>query len=187
MRRARALLVSLTIGVTALAPGLAAGQAGGELTVDELVARALTDNPDLKAVRIDVEAAMARVRQAALRPNPMLELGGQKAISPDNNLSIGVTVPLDLNGRKDGRVGVAEREVEVRRAQAADRERRLRADVRTKAGDVLAARRTLAVTDELLQANRDALSLVEARVRQGAAPSLEANLMRVEVARLDAG
>jgi len=45
MHRARVLLVSLTIGVTVLAPGLAAGQAGGELTVDGLVARALTDNP----------------------------------------------------------------------------------------------------------------------------------------------
>ena len=49
----------------------------------------------------------------------MLELGGQKALSPDNNLSVGVTLPLDLNGRKDGRVGVAERELEMRRAQVA--------------------------------------------------------------------
>src|SRR2546422_4011271 len=72
MCRARALLVSLMIGVTALAPGLAAGQAGGELTVDEIVARALTDNPDLKAARIDVEAATARVQQAGLRPDPRL-------------------------------------------------------------------------------------------------------------------
>jgi len=180
--RGLTLLAGLFAGVST-----AGAQPARDLTVDEWVTLALANNPEIRAARAELDAAAARVRQAALRPNPMLELGGQKAISPDNNLSIGVTVPLDLNGRKDGRVGVAEREVEVRRAQAADRERRLRADVRTRAGDVLAARRTLAVTDELLQANRDALSLVEARVRQGAAPSLEANLMRVEVARLDAG
>jgi cobalt-zinc-cadmium efflux system outer membrane protein len=83
------------------------------------VARALADNPDLRAVHADVDAAVGRLRQAGLRPNPMLELGGQKAISPDSNLNIGVTLPLDLNGRVDGRVGVAQRELEMKRAQVA--------------------------------------------------------------------
>ena len=55
-----------------------------------------------------------------------------------------------------------------------------------KAGEYLAARRNLGVTDELLQVNRDALGLVQNRVRQGAAPALEENLMLVEVNRLDA-
>jgi len=186
MHRARVLLVSLTIGVTALAPGLAAGQAGGELTVDELVVRALTDNPDLKAVRIDVEAATARVQQAGLRPNPMLELGGQKALSPDNNLNIGVSLPLDLNGRKEGRVAVAERELDTKRQQVADRERRLRADVRMKAGEVLAAQRSLRVIEDLLRVNRDGLTVVGNRVREGAAPSLDESMQVVEVNRLDA-
>jgi len=176
------LMLGASVGVSA-----AVAQPAKDLTVDEWVTLALANNPELRAARAEVEAATARVQQAALRPNPMLDLGGQKAISPDNNLSVGLTVPLDLNGRKEGRVGVAQREVEVRRAHVADRERRLRADVRMKAGDVLAARRTLGVTDELLQANRQALALVEARVRQGAAPALEENLIRVEVNRLDAG
>src|SRR5262250_2116068 len=96
-------LVVLAIGLVALAPGLAVGQTAAELTVDELVARALTDNPDLKAARIEVEAAASRVQQAGFRPNPMLEIGGQKAISPDNNVNIGLSLPLDLNGRKEGR------------------------------------------------------------------------------------
>ena len=167
--------------------GAAGAQPARDLAVDEWVALALANNPELRAARAELEAAAARVQQAGLRPNPMLDLGGQKAISPDNNLSVGLTVPLDLNGRKEGRVGVAEREVDVRRAQIAERERRLRADVRMKAGDVLAARRTLSVTDELVRANRQALALVEERVRQGAAPALEENLMRVEVNRLEAG
>ena len=116
----------------------------------------------------------------------MLELGGQKALSPDNNVTIGLTVPLDLNGRKEGRVGVAERELQMKRAQVRDRERRLAADVRMKAGEMLATRRGLAVTDDLLSVNRDALRLVQDRVRQGATPALEENLMLVEVNRLDA-
>jgi len=180
------MLLLLAIGLVALAPGPAVGQTAAELTVDELIARALTDNSDLKAARIEVEAAAARVQQAGLRPNPMLEIGGQKAISPDNNLNIGLSLPLDLNGRKEGRVGVAERELDGKRRQVADRERRLRADVRMKAGEVLAARRSLGVIDELLQTNRDGLAVVGNRVREGAAPSLDESLQLVEVNRLDA-
>jgi cobalt-zinc-cadmium efflux system outer membrane protein len=186
MGRTIPMLALLTIGFASVMPGRAVGQLAVELTVDELVARALADNPDLKAVRIDVEAAAARVQQAGLRPNPMLELGGQKAISPDNNLSIGVSLPLDLNGRKEGRIGVAERELDTRRRQVADRERRLRAEVGMKAGEVLAAQRSLRVIDDLLRVNRAGLAVVGNRVREGAAPSLDENLQVVEVNRLEA-
>jgi cobalt-zinc-cadmium efflux system outer membrane protein len=157
-----------------------------EVTVDEFVARALAGHPELRAARAEIDAAAGRLRQAGLRPNPMLDLGGQKALGPDNNLMAGLTIPLDLNGRREGRLGVAEGELAVRRAQLADRERRLRADVRLKTGEVLAARRNLEVTDELLAVNREALGLVRERVARGAVPALEEGLLLVEVNRLDA-
>ncbi len=160
--------------------------AAGEVTADELVARALAENPDVRAAQADVEAAKGRLVQAGLRPNPMLDLGGQKALGTDNNLMVGVTLPLDLNRRKEGRVGVAERELEMKQAQVIDRVRRLRADVRMKAADVLGARRDLEVTDDLLRVNREALRLVGERARRGAVPPLEENLLLVEVNRLEA-
>src|SRR5206468_4014580 len=178
-------LVLLLVAALA-ATGVAQAQPGSELTVDEVVARALADNPDLRAARAEIDAAIGRLRQAGLRPNPMLELGGQKALSSDNNLTVGVSVPLDLNGRKEGRVGVAEREVELKRAQVRDRERKLRAEVRVKAGELLAARRNLGVTEDLLGVNRDALGLLHERVQRGATPPLEESLLQVEVNRLDA-
>jgi cobalt-zinc-cadmium efflux system outer membrane protein len=182
----RALVIAVALGALT-APGAASGQpVPVEVTVDELVARAVADNPELQAVRAEVEAAQARTRQAALRPNPMLELGGQKALGPDNNLSIGLVVPLDLNGRKEGRVGVAEREAEVKGAHLADRERRLRADVRLRAGEVLVARRNLEVADQLLTVNKDGLALIGRRVGEGAATPLEESVAQVEVHRLEA-
>jgi cobalt-zinc-cadmium efflux system outer membrane protein len=157
------------------------------MTVDELVSHALRQNAELAAARAEVDAAIGRLRQAGLRPNPMLDLGGQQNVSgPDNNVSVGVSVPLDLNGRKDGRVGVADRELAMKRAQLADRERRLRAEVRLKAGEVLAAARNVEVTGELLEVNRTGFRLLRERVRTGAVPPLEGNLMQVEVNRLDA-
>ena len=156
------------------------------MTVDEVVTRALAENPELRAARADVEAAAGRLQQAGLRPNPMLDLGYQKALTPDNNFMVGLTLPLDLNGRKDGRVGVAEREIALKRAQVLDRERRLRADVRVKAGELLAVRRNVRTTEELLQVNQDALRVVRDRVREGAAPALDESLQLVEVNRLEA-
>ena len=186
--RAPLCVVVLVVATAVPAAWVDAQPAGGagSVTVDELVERALAESPDLRATRAEIEAARGRVTQAGLRPNPTLDLAGQKALGPDNNLMVGVTLPLDLNGRKAGRVAVAERELAVKRAGVADRERRLRAEVRVKAGEWFAARRTLAVTEELLQANRAALFVVEARAREGAVPPLEASLLLVEVNRLEA-
>jgi cobalt-zinc-cadmium efflux system outer membrane protein len=117
----------------------------------------------------------------------MLDVGFQKSVTgPDNNFIAGVTLPLDLNRRQAGRLGVAGRELALKQAQMAERERMLRAEVRLKAGELLAARRNLGITEELLAANRQALGLVRERVHRGGAPSLEEHLMLVEVNRLDA-
>jgi len=161
--------------------------APGPVTVDQVVERAMADNPELRAMRAEVDAARGRLLQAGLRPNPMLDLGGQANVSgPDNNVNVGLSIPLDLNGRKAGRVGVAEREIDMKQAQVSDRERRLSAEVRLKAGDLLAARRNLEFTEELLGTNQKGLGLVRDRVQQGAAPTLEENLVLVEVNRLEA-
>jgi len=183
-----AAVVLVLVGAVG-APGTLLAQSGagaGEHTADELVARALRDNPELAALRAEVEAAQGRLRQAGLRPNPMVELNGQKALGPDHNLGIGVTLPLDLNGRKEGRVGVAEGELGMRHARLVEGERRLRAEVRARVGDLLAARRDVEVTDRLLEVNRDALRLVGERAARGAVPPLDESLLLVEVNRLEA-
>jgi outer membrane protein, heavy metal efflux system len=188
MRRHGALLLSLILGMATVQSGGAQGLGGpGVSTVNELVARALADNLDLQAARAEIEAARGRLLQAGLRPNPMLDLGAQHSVTgPDNNLNVGVTLPLDLNRRKAGRVGVVERELELKEAQVLNRARELGAEVRMKAGEVLAAQRNLRITEELLDINRQALQLIGGRVQRGAVPALEESLQRVEVNRLDA-
>jgi cobalt-zinc-cadmium efflux system outer membrane protein len=189
-RRWGSLLLALIITMAGTEDGV--GQAAEPreapaFSVEALVERALAGNPELQAARAEVEAARGRLLQAGLRPNPMLDLGFQKTVSgPDNNVMVGVTLPLDLNRRRAGRLGVAERELALKEAQVAERERMLRAEVRLKAGELLAARRNLGITQELLGANRQALGLVQERVRRGSAPELDERLMRVEVNRLEA-
>jgi cobalt-zinc-cadmium efflux system outer membrane protein len=186
----RTILLIGLLGVSMIAAHEVAqvAAATGNVTVDDLVARALADNPDLQAIQAEVDAANGRLQQAGLRPNPLLELGVQQNVTgPDNNVTAGLTVPLDLNGRKAGRVGVAAGELEIKRAQVAERARLLRAEVRMKAGELLAVQRNLRFTEELLQVNREALDLLHTRVNRGAAPPLEEKMLRVEVNRLEAG
>lgn len=185
MRR-HAIVLVLALGGLALAPPAGAAPLAA-LTVDELVARGLAENPVLRAARAEIDAARGRLTQAGLRPNPMLDLSGtQNASGPDNMQMIGLTWPLDLGGRKDARLSVAGRELAVKQAEVADRERRLAAEIRTKAGEVLAAARNLKVTDDLIAANQTLHELVSKRAAEGAAPALDEQLLLVEVTRLEA-
>ncbi len=156
-------------------------------TVEELAARAVAENGDLLAGRQEVAAAQGGLLQAGLRANPMVQTSGMKAAnSPMNSFMLGASLPLELFQRKERRVEVARGEVTVSEFEQADRERRLRAMVESKFGDVLAARRDLSFTVDLLALNRQALELTQARADSGAAPRLDADLLRVEVNRIDA-
>jgi cobalt-zinc-cadmium efflux system outer membrane protein len=155
------------------------------MKADEAVAYALTHNPELLAVRQDVEAARARVRQARLRPNPMLDINGQRVIvGTDNSLMVSGTLPLELGGRRAARVSVAEREVEIQEQMVRDRERTLAAEVRGKFGEALADALKLGFTEDLLTASQRGYRLVVARVVEGRTPPLEQNMVLVEVNRL---
>ena len=155
------------------------------MTADEAVKYALTHNPELDAARKEVEAAQALVRQAALRANPMLDVGGSRMVGgPDNSLMVSARLPLELGGRRSARILVAEREVEMGEQMVKDRERMLAAEVRSKFGEALAEVLKLGFTTELLDTSRRGYEIVAARVVEGRTPPLEQNMVLVEVNRL---
>jgi cobalt-zinc-cadmium efflux system outer membrane protein len=164
--------------------GLYFDPAGG-VTADEAVARALAANGELLAMRKEVESARALVKQAASRANPRLDVWGAKAVNmPDSELMVEGMLPLELGGRREARVRVAGREVEVREAALADRERVVAAEVRAKFGEALAEVLKLGVTEELLNNSQRGYRLVVARVLEGRTAPLEQNQVLVEVNRL---
>src|SRR5215467_11786904 len=123
----------------------------GGATADEIVRYALEHNGELGAARQMIAEATGRLHQAGLKPNPMLESSYQKAVTTtDNSFTIGAELPLELGGRRPARVAVAERELEMRRAEAADFERKLAADVRAKYADAVVAARNLKLAEEAL-------------------------------------
>ena len=157
----------------------------GGMTADEAVAYALAHNAELQAVRKEIEAAQALVKQAGLRPNPMFDVSGSQMVNGrDYSLMASGTLPMELGGRRSARIRVAEREVEIREQMVADRERMLAGEIRAKFGEALAEILKLGFTEELLTTTRRGYRLVVARVVEGRTAPLEQNMVLVEVNRL---
>jgi len=154
--------------------------------LDAAVARAVAQEPGLRAARLEVDVARGERQQAALRPNPVFsvehrdEPGGTDAFT-----TAGVEWPLDLF-RRPGRVQTAERTVRVAELSIEEEQRVLVAEVRFRYGAAAAAIREVGVVDETVLAAQQQLRAVRARVEAGNAPPLEADLLEVEVRRLEA-
>ncbi|HTH52242.1 MAG TPA: TolC family protein, partial [Pyrinomonadaceae bacterium] len=95
-------------------------------------------------------------------------------------------LPLELGGRRSARIRVAQRELEIRQQAAAEQERRLAADVRTKYGETLAAIFKLMFTESMLANAEQNYSLTIAKVNEGRTPPLEGNQELVELNRIRA-
>ena len=156
------------------------------MTAAAAVTYALAHNAELEAARKEIDAAKGMVKQARLRANPVLDVEGTRQIPPgkDNTIMAGVTLPLELNGRRPARIAVAERQVEVREREVQNAERVLAGEVRMKFGDALAAALKLSFTDQSIAANQQSFNLIAARVAEGATPPLEQNMALVELNRL---
>lgn len=173
-----------TQGVPAVTTTRYLDQADG-MTADEAVLAALNNNGELIALRQERDAARAMVKQAGLRANPSVDIGGTRQVKGmDNSLMVEGMLPLELGGRRAARIRVAERELEIREKAVEERERMLAADVRMKFGESLAAVSKLGFADEILTAIFEEYRLVQARVAEGKIAPLEENMTLVEVNRL---
>jgi outer membrane protein, heavy metal efflux system len=155
------------------------------MTADAAVALALENNGEIQAMRKEVEASRALVKQAGLRANPKVTASGAKQIGgADNNQMAEAMLPLELGGRRAARIAVARRELEIREFALENQERLLAAEVRVKFGEALAAIKKLDVTEKTLAAAKQGYELVAARVVEGKTAPLEQNIFLVEVNRL---
>ena len=186
------LIVALMTGVSASAQTPDQKPAAGRyldpvngLSLEQAIARALEQEPSLRAVRSEIEVARGMRLQASLRPNPSVSFERREVpAGTDNQTTVAVEWPLDLF-RRGRRVAVADREVTAVQLAVADRERLLAAEVRMRYGDVLATVRDLAIVDELVATTRRQLELLRSRVEEGATPPLERDLLTVELRRLE--
>ena len=183
-KRARLLVPGILCFLTS-APVLAAETQ--QLALPQVVEVSLQNNGDLKSFREEKGIRDAGKTRAGLLPNPTLDLeGGTGALtgsSAENNLAIGVSQEFLLAGKRDKRLSVAERELEVYRWQLADRERTLREDVKAVFYDAMLSEQRLKLTNHSIELNRQLLEVTKDRLAAGDIPELEMNLAKVELTR----
>ena len=157
------------------------------LTLPQAIEYSLQNNGGLKSFRDEKGIRDAGKVRAGLLPNPSLEVeagtGALTGSSAENSLSLGVSQEFFLAGKREKRLAIAERELEMYRWQLADQERVLREEVKTAFYDVVLAEQRIALADRYIVLNRQLLDVAKERLTAGDIPELEMNLIKVELAR----
>jgi len=187
-RRATVLFMA---GLLGLAAPLLAGETelASSLTLDEAVARALQNNPDLRAAQSQWDAAKERPAQERTLPNPMLVLKGQN--SPDRfdfprtqeaRVEIEQTFPwfgkLGLRGR------VAEKDAELARRSREATALDVTMSVKETYFDLFAVQRSLSITRAEEGVLKRMESIAETRYSTGEASQPDVIKAQAEITML---
>lgn len=169
------------------APSQPSGQA---YAVNDLIRTAVERNRELLAIRQRVAEARGLHRQAGVRPASSLQFGGATGRplgSPGKEeYSAAYSQPIEIGGKRDKRLQVAGKGVDLAEAELAERTLRLATEIKLRYSDAVTDAARLAALDRLIGTYRESLRLIEARVRQGDAAPLEGQLLLVEVGRTEA-
>lgn len=182
--------LSLAAAVFVTAAG-ALGQPGGApVSAGELVRIAIERNREFLALRQRVTEAEALLRQAGVRPAPTLELEGGTGrplgTVGEEEYSAGYFHPIETLGKRDKRIRVAQKSLELAEAELAERRRQLAFEIKTRYTDAVAEQRKFEVLERLVNVYRESYRLTELRVRAGDAAALEAQLLSTELNRAEA-
>lgn len=145
------------------------------LSVDELVARIIAAQPDLKAAALAVEAAQAGVIGARALPNPRLELQSGRsrpalAGSPGSAGMVTLAQPIENPALRQSRRAVAESGVGVARQQRQVLRNDITASVRTLAAELEFRRQERQAFAESLALLEQVRDRIKRRVEVGEAP-----------------
>ena len=158
------------------------------VSINDLIERAMRSNQDLVAVRLEIDKARARLNQARLRPNPTMEFeqesGRLVGNGGDGQFTVGVSLPIEIYGRRQSRVNLAQIQIEASEAEVRNRERTLVANILTNYAEAMGALRELDVTEKLLELDLQTTRFVQIRVNEGETAPLDLSVLQAEVERL---
>ena len=165
-------------------------QERSQTTLEDLVRTSLDRNREVLALRQRVAQARGLARQAGMHPAPSLEAGGLSGrplgSTGDQEFTAAFVQPVEAFGKRKNRVSVADSAVALAEAELDERSTQIAYEIETDYLTVVYERERIAVLDRVSDSLRESLRLTEARVREGDAAPLEAQLLAVEQSRADA-
>ena len=166
---------------------IAAQQQFPPTTAEDLVRIGIAQNRDLLAIRERVAEARGTVTQAGVRPSPSINARGVTGrplgTVGEEQYGAEYSQTVETFGKRSKRIDVASFEVTQAEAELQARSAELAFAIRTGLADRFAELQKIKLFGELIGLNQEALRLTDARVQEGDAARLDANLLRVEVNR----
>ena len=156
--------------MAALSVSLSA-QVPSSLSLADAMARALEGNATVLAARTARAIDLAAAQAAGQRPNPEVSVEAERDTP---HWSFGGSLPIELSGKRQRRIDVAQAALSVTEAETARVIAEVRSDVRQAYFTAVGALRRLEVAQELEGIATRARDAAQERFQSGAAPRLEA-------------
>jgi cobalt-zinc-cadmium efflux system outer membrane protein len=160
----------LLIIVSAVQPA-AAGQAPASLSLSDALARAASANRTILASNLARPIDLAGIRASAQRPNPEVSVEAERETP---HWAFGAGLPIELAGKRQRRIDVAQATLAVTDAETARIVAGVRSDVRRAYFLAVAAVRRGGIAQDLEGIAGRARDAAQERFQTGAAPRLEA-------------
>ena len=161
------------------------------ITLDEALDAAGATSPSIEAAQAGLRVAGAQRAVSGLRPNPTLDAMSENVAGTgaytglrSAETTVGVSVPLELGGKRSARVAVTEAQLGRAGLEAAIARADLRLRVTQAYNEAAAAQRRAVVAREQVGIAAEALRGARVRVAAGRASPLEEQ--RADVARINA-
>jgi len=137
------------------------------LTLGDAINRAIAGNPTIAAARLQLPIDLAGIRVAGERPNPELFY---EAAKETPRQAIGATLPIELGGKRQRRIDVAQATAAVGEASLAKVIADVRGDVRRAYFEAVAAELRARIADDVRGLTQRARDAANARVVAGDVP-----------------
>lgn len=171
MFRSARLVAAALAATVALQPAAVGAQGPATLSLNDAIARAIEANRTILASRTARAIDVAGVQVAGERPNPEVSV---EATRETPHWAFAGTVPLELSGKRQRRIDVANATLAVTEAETSRIVVDVRADVRRAYYQAVGAARRVVISQELEAIATRARDAAQDRFQTGAAPRLDA-------------
>lgn len=176
-------LISLCICSCLIAPPGFAQTPATALRVDDAVAMAVRHNPRLTSVVREINAAKSGVQAARSPANPSLTFTPAITGPGGSDTELLIQQPLEINGARAARTGIANAQLRLKEAGAAVELRNVVYQTRVAYYELVRSREQAAVTRDLLQTTQELDRLTRRQVEIGTRPGIDRTQTGIEVVR----
>ena len=179
--------VYIFVAVLLVMPGPVVVSGSESLVLSVAISTALGQHPEIKALEWALKSEESRLTQAGLIPNPEVEMevedissSGDESWMADATVSLLVTQPVELGGKRSKRQQGAELELKLAELELESLRLSVIHDVKTAFSDVLIAGEKMVLFQGFLETSRQLREAVSQRIQAGKVSPLEGLKTEVE-------